>query len=399
MDRVQAARTQEGFDFQLTLGEVLASLQAITTLPTVTAVSQAQYDALQTQYNNLASEKQEVEDHLSVTTNDATNLQKDIQELRETIRSLNRLTRTVTPATAPAEKLPKPEPFTGERDKLRPFLAQLRLQTATRPDVQSRLRYAISLLRGDALNQVLPYIRDERVELSDLAALITILENAFGNPNHVKDSEYKLNTIQQGSRDFSSYFAEFQRHAAEVTWNEDAKLAALHRGLAYRLQQDLVTVQHEPTNLDEWVALCQKFDNRRRALQHNASYRPPSSSTNRSNPTALAAPKAAPATHNTTSRTMPSNPPPRTTATGTHAGPMDLSAASSRHLISEERVKQMTKSLCLYCRDVSHMAVNCPRSSYNRSRRSVQITAATVDSLSSVESAPESAGKAQPNND
>jgi hypothetical protein len=63
---------------------------------------------------------------------------------------------------------------------------------------------------------VLPYVRDDRVELRDLAALIQILKNVFGNPNRVRNAENKLFTIGQETRDFSAYFAKFQRYAAEV---------------------------------------------------------------------------------------------------------------------------------------------------------------------------------------
>jgi len=43
-----------------------------------------------------------------------------------------------------------------------------------------------------------------------------------------------------GSREFSSYYAEFQRHAAEVTWDEPSKLAALKRGTAARFKKHLI---------------------------------------------------------------------------------------------------------------------------------------------------------------
>ena len=36
----------------------------------------------------------------------------------------------------------------------------------------------------------------------------------------------------QGNREFSSYYAEFQRYAAEVTLDEPSELAALNRGTA-----------------------------------------------------------------------------------------------------------------------------------------------------------------------
>src|SRR5215213_6605354 len=170
---------------------------------------------------------------------------------------------------------------------LRPFVAQLRLYTSTLPDDQTRLRTAVSFLRGLAFDQVHPYIRDIHVDLANLPALITILETAFGNPNRVREAESKLNNIQQGTRDFATYHAEFQRYAGEVSWNEASKLAALHRGLSNRLAQDLIAVSDEPGSLVEWVALCQRLDNRRRMFQQRfGSPVTPRSTVSTSKPTA-----------------------------------------------------------------------------------------------------------------
>jgi len=75
----------------------------------------------------------------------------------------------------------------------------------------------MNCLRGEALDQLLPHIKDERINLANLAALTTILERAFGNPNKIAEAEAKLQSIMQGSREFASYYPEFQRRAAEVT--------------------------------------------------------------------------------------------------------------------------------------------------------------------------------------
>lgn len=145
-----------------------------------------------------------------------------------------------------AQKIPDPEKFTGNRDKLCPFLAQLRLKASTFLADQERLRYAVSVLDKDALDQVMPHIGNDRVNLDNLAALITILENAFGNPNRVADAEHKLASLQKGTRDFSTNYAEFQRYASETSWNDSAKLGALRRGLSYRLKQNLIAIVDEP---------------------------------------------------------------------------------------------------------------------------------------------------------
>lgn len=248
------------------------------------------------------------------------------------------------------EKIPDPERFSGkDRTKLRPYLAQLRLKAATFADEQAKLRLAVNTLSEEALDQVLPYVQDNRVDFPTLAALITVLENAFGDPNRVANAEYRLNTMSQGTREFAAYYAEFVRYAAEVQWNEAAKLAALKRGLSYKLKQDMITLVEEPTTIDTLVAACNRLDGRRRALQNHPDHRQPAPTPSRPQRTQTTTPAPAPAP---AAATTPS------TATGTQAGPMDLSSGR-RRLSPEERARRMAEGRCYYCGGVGHMAREC----------------------------------------
>lgn len=98
--------------------------------------------------------------------------------------------------------VPMPDKFDGTRSKLQTFLTQLRLKAASYPNDQSKLRLALNCLTGEAMNQVQAYVEDDRVNLENLAALIMILDTAFGNPNRIAEAESKLSTIQQGAREF-----------------------------------------------------------------------------------------------------------------------------------------------------------------------------------------------------
>jgi hypothetical protein len=171
------------------------------------------------------------------------------------------------------EKFEKIKLYFGNKNDLRTFLTKLRTRCATMPDTQAKLRYAFNALSGPVASQVLPYVRDDRVELADLVALIKILKNAFDNPNRVRNAENKLFIIAQETRDFSTYFAEFQRYAAEVNWDDSAKMTALRRGISYQLRQDLVPVRDEPADMAEWVTLCLELEGRRKNAQPRAGPR------------------------------------------------------------------------------------------------------------------------------
>ena len=114
------------------------------------------------------------------------------------------------------EHIPMPEKFDGTRSKFRAFSTQLRLKVATYPNKQAKLRLAVNCLTGDAMDQVQSYVENDKVNLANLAALITILDTTFGNPNRVAEAESKLSTLQQGTKEFVLYYTEFQCYAADV---------------------------------------------------------------------------------------------------------------------------------------------------------------------------------------
>ena len=99
------------------------------------------------------------------------------------------------------------------------------------------------------------YVENDKVNLANLATLIVILDTAFGNPNRVAKAESKLSTLQQGAREFVLYYAEFQHYAADVQWDERAKLATLWRGLSYKLKNDLVTAATDPAIVADLLTL------------------------------------------------------------------------------------------------------------------------------------------------
>jgi len=169
-------------------------------------------------------------------------IETDLERDRATIVTLNtRLTNTNTAlATASAalanaggpappagerppkrESIPKPQEFDGSQDQLRPFIAQLRTKFLGDAhkfvDVQHRLAYTVGFLKGKAYEQILPLIDEGNINIASVEALITLLENAFGDPDRVRTAERNLQSLRQKNRSFSDYLADFQQYAAEVS--------------------------------------------------------------------------------------------------------------------------------------------------------------------------------------
>jgi len=100
-----------------------------------------------------------------------------------------------------------------------------------------------------------------------------------------------------------------------------------------------------PDELDQYIILLKCVDNKIRA---RVVERKGSSSTCRS------------PTMTTTTTPKPAAPPTTTTtATGTQAGPMNLSAGR-RHLSQAQREDRLRRGQCFYCGEANHMARQCP---------------------------------------
>jgi hypothetical protein len=53
-------------------------------------------------------------------------------------------------------------------------------------------------------------IKDDGVNLENLKAFVTLLEEAYGEPNHMNTTEQALTKLCHSNRDFIMYYMEFQ---------------------------------------------------------------------------------------------------------------------------------------------------------------------------------------------
>ena len=84
-----------------------------------------------------------------------------------------------------------------------------------------------------------------------------------------------------------------------------------------------------------------------------------------------------PATHNTPKAGGST----LSTATGTHPGPMDLSANRGKKIPQEERERRMRLGLCMYCGASGHLARACPRKTEPGPIRAAATTTVTPEAV------------------
>jgi len=250
--------------------------------------------------------------------------------------------------TKPAD-IPDPDTFDGTRDHLRPFITKLSLKiagnTARFPDVQHQLRYAFSFLRGAAYNTMEPHLRNNMVNFTSLDEFIEVLCIAFGDPDEVKTAVRKLEALCQNNREFSQYYAEFQRLITILQYDDQAKCHALERGLNREIKDALVHQDNPPNEtFTQFIARLNRLDNRIHTRKNEQ---------NTSRPTNTPRVPATPVTP------MPPTVEQGTTDTDTHPGPMNLSANRNR-VPPAERARRIAQGLCNYCGGTGHFAAQCP---------------------------------------
>ncbi|KAG0154713.1 hypothetical protein PDIDSM_281 [Penicillium digitatum] len=99
------------------------------------------------------------------------------------------------------------------------------------PTPQSRMTYVTNRLKGIPYAQILPYIRDGICQLNDFTDILDILERAFGDPNRARNARNELYRLRQGNKEFSLFFAEFQRLAMEGEMHNEALPTMLEQAI------------------------------------------------------------------------------------------------------------------------------------------------------------------------
>ena len=128
------------------------------------------------------------------------------------------------------------------------------------PTEAAKRGYVQSRVGGHALAQLKPRLRPNATNpFVSSDKMFEVLMAAFGNANQKQEDCAAYRSLNQGTRDFSSFWAEFQRLAQDLDLSEKTKISDLIQKSHHLIQHKLATGEEEPTNLVQLARRCQKI--------------------------------------------------------------------------------------------------------------------------------------------
>ncbi|XP_075062018.1 uncharacterized protein LOC142150724 [Mixophyes fleayi] len=220
-------------------------------------------------------------------------------------------------------RLSPSEKFDGEPKRCRGFLNQCLIHfecnPASFPSERIKVAFIISLLSGQALAWASPLWERNDALLANSSTFIETFRKVFDEPGRVSSAASSLLNLRQGSMTVGQYAIQFRTLSSELSWNNEALVAAFWQGLSDRAKDEL-TSRELSTDLDLLITLCNRIDLRfrERTQERSASRRVPT--------------RLAPMFQNPILQEEP------------------MQIGRSR-LSAEERQRRFKQNLCLYCGD------------------------------------------------
>lgn len=282
-------------------------------------------------------------------------------------------------------RLRDPDIFNGEDPaKLRPFLTQISLHLAERPQdfptEDDKIVFVLSYLRGPALEW---FDQDIGADVAtvpywdgDYRAFLGELEGNFGPHDPSGDAQDKIETCRMRSDErIPLYLVRFNQLAVLTGWDEAALSYRFYRGLPTRLKDDLSRVDYDSSSLLETRQAAQKLDARywRREEERRREVATQQRST--------ATPTRPPAVRSSTSTNTSAPTPTTSRAADSLSKPYADKLGGNGKLQPDERTRRLKEGLCLYCGGKGHQSKDCRKRPSNSSSNSASARASDVVSV------------------
>jgi hypothetical protein len=277
-------------------------------------------------------------------------------------------------------KVPLPDQFDGTRGKLKNFMAQadtyLKYNGHLLPTDSDKVTLIGSRLTGPAFNFYQPYYQDfmkydsEQQEDSTKDIFNSYdffkkrLSQQFGNIDEKREAERKIvNLRQTGS--MSHYVSEFQQLLGHLNWADGPAIVQFYQGMKEDVKDQFMLIDR-PTEISEMQMKAIEIDNRlyERRLEKRGRFVPQHQKDQK--------------------KSTWNNKAVKTTATGTHAGPMDIDSQKGVYQVhkkendkkerqkkplTDQQKKWLAEKACLKCGQQGHWANKCETKTVNMVKR------------------------------
>jgi len=276
-------------------------------------------------------------------------------------------------------KAKEPDTFDGtDSRKLNNFILLCNLyfrnSTSYDDDDEAKVNFALSYLRGTALEYFEPSILDsDEVPdwIDNWSAFVRTLRTQFGPIDPTGEAEAGIDYLKMyDNQRIVKYNVEFNRLAIRTGWDDSVLRHRYYSGLAERIK-DVMGQQGKPSTLEDMKTLAHSIDSRHwerlreksRSSKSKSDEKPDRSDNNRTdrNPKIDDRNKSV---GNFKGKHKPDFPnktfkPPSTSGSTSISDKL----GKDGKLTQTERQRRFDNNLCMFCGGVGHLARECPKSS------------------------------------
>ena len=124
------------------------------------------------------------------------------------------------------------------------------------PTEAQRMIYVQSRVGGNAVDYLAPRLRHNAIiRFTTAQQMLKCLEAVYGDSNQKKNFQNKYQNLQQGDRNFNTFWTKFQHLAANLNHNKATSIDDLVHKSHHIIQLQLTTDDKLPTSLSA-LALC-----------------------------------------------------------------------------------------------------------------------------------------------
>ena len=272
-------------------------------------------------------------------------------------------------------KIRDPDPFDGtEPDKLQNFLFQCQLEFNGKPNTyqsdEARIYYAISFLKGSALNFFKLAVLDKTETYDFLLSWLTFENELVDNfessylEDEAKNSLEALRFEDEGKA--TKFFVQFAKYKSRTCWNDHAYYCKAYKAFLTWLKDKVNDMYPKPTTFPDLWAIVLQIDHHYWEYKHKKKMdklfmqAPKAETTNNNNSNNNSSSgkkfKSGKGNNNSSAGKGKSNQSPTPSD-----NPIVKNLGSNSKLLSEERQCCINKGLCLVRSEKGHVANACPK--------------------------------------